>query len=140
MESKMRARVAAYLGICAVILVWGLIPSAKKALIGDAFSASVYMVITAFSAAIVLLLLSARSLKWLDRSYFFVAIPTGTCVGVAALLQALAYNFNASPTNQAFLENLSCIVVPLLLLILVKKRPRILTLIACALCLLSSIV
>lgn len=140
MKSKNQSVVFAYLGIIAVIFIWGLIPSAKKALIGDAFSASVYTVITTFSAASVLLVLSAKSLKLMDRSYFKLAIPTGLCVGVASLAQALAYNFNASPVNQAFLENISCIVVPVILFIFLKKRPCILTVIAAILCLLSSFI
>ena len=140
MKSKNKSVVLAYLGIIAVIFIWGLIPSAKKTLIGNAFSASVYMVITTFSAASVLLMLSAKSLRLMDRSYFKLAIPTGLCVGVASVAQALAYNFNASPVNQAFLENISCIVVPVLLFVFIKKHPSILTVIAAILCLLSSFV
>ena len=140
MKSKNRATVVAYLGICAVILIWGFIPSVKKALIGDSFSASVYMTVTAFSSAVALLVLSAKHLKHLNREYFKVAVPTGLYVGVAALAQALAYNFNASPVNQAFLENISCIVVPVILFFLIKKRPNTLTVVACVLCMLSSVV
>ena len=137
---KNRSTALAYVGIISVVLIWGLIPSAKKALIGDSFSASVYSAITAFAAACALLIMSAKHLKNLDRSYFKIAIPTGSCVGLAALLQALAYNFNASPTNQAFLENLSCVIVPVLLFVIVKKRPSILTALASAICLVSSMV
>lgn len=137
---KNRSTALAYVGIISVVLIWGLIPSAKKALIGDSFSASVYSAITAFAAACALLIMSAKHLKNLDRSYFKIAIPTGSCVGLAALLQALAYNFNASPTNQAFLENLSCVIVPVLLFVIVKKRPSILTIAASVICLISSMV
>jgi len=130
----------AYIGILAVVLIWGLIPSVKKALIGDSFSASVYSAITTFSAACTLLVVFRRELKQLDSRYFKAAVPTGVCVGVAALAQALAYNFDASPTNQAFLENLSCVVVPLLLFFLVKKRPSLFSVTATVLCLASSMV
>ena len=137
---KNKSTALAYVGIISVVLIWGLIPSAKKALIGDSFSASVYSAITAFAAACVLLIMSAKQLKSLNRDYFKIAIPTGTCVGLAALVQALAYNFNASPTNQAFLENLSCVIVPVLLFVMIKKRPSILTIAASVLCLISSMV
>ena len=119
---KNRSTAIAYAGIISVVLIWGLIPSAKKALIGDSFSASVYSAITAFAAACVLLAMSAKHLKSLNRDYFKIAVPTGTCVGLAALVQALAYNFNASPTNQAFLENLSCVIVPVLLFVIIKNK------------------
>lgn len=137
---KNRSTVLAYAGIISVVLIWGLIPSAKKALIGDSFSASVYSAITAFAAALVLLAMSARQLKNISRDYFKIAVPTGLSVGLASLLQALAYNFDASPTNQAFLENLSCVVVPVILFIAVKKRPSLLTVGASVICLISSMV
>ena len=137
---KNRSTVLAYAGIISVVLIWGLIPSAKKALIGDSFSASVYSAITAFAAALVLLAMSARQLKNISRDYFKIAVPTGLSVGLASLLQALAYNFDASPTNQAFLENLSCVVVPIILFITVKKRPSLLTVGASVICLISSMV
>lgn len=140
MKLKNNAKFFAYIGIFAVILIWGLIPSMKKVLIGDSFSASVYTFITTFSSAVMLLLISIKSLKQLNRDYFKVAVPTGLCVGIAALAQALAYNFNASPVNQAFLENLSCIVVPIILFFMIKKRPDAFTVVACILCMLSSAV
>ena len=135
-----RSTILAYSGIVAVVLIWGLIPSAKKALIGDSFSASIYSTITTFSAACALLVMSWRQLKQLNRSYFKVAVPTGLCVGVAALAQALAYNFGASPTNQAFLENLSCVAVPIILFIAIRKKPSLLTVAASAVCLISSMI
>ena len=137
---KNKSTVLAYAGIISVVLIWGLIPSAKKALIGDSFSASVYSAITALAAACVLLLISLPRIKELNLSYFKVAVPTGLCVGLASLVQALAYNFDASPTNQAFLENLSCVAVPILLFVLVRKRPSILTVCASLICLASSMV
>lgn len=140
MENSKASRITAYVGIIAVVLIWGLIPSAKKALIGGAFSASVYSAITTLSSAVALLILARGQLRLLDRSYFKVAVPTGLCVGVAALAQALAYNFDASPTNQAFLENLSCVIVPVILFFAIKKRPSALTVLASLVCLLSSMV
>jgi len=140
MDKSKKLALMAYAEIIAVVVIWGLIPSAKKALIGDSFSASVYSAITTFSGACCLLFTSWRQLKLLNRSYFKVAVPTGVCVGAGALAQALAYNFDASPTNQAFLENLSCVVVPIILFIIIKKKPTPLLIVASALCLASSAV
>ena len=140
MRSKSNSTLFAYLGIIAVVFIWGVIPTAKKALIGGHFSAAIYSAITTGAGAIALLLISIKDIKKLDRSYFKMAIPTGLFVGAAALFQAIAYKYDASPTKQAFLENLSCVVVPLLLFILTRKKPSLLTVIACALCLASSFV
>jgi drug/metabolite transporter (DMT)-like permease len=140
MKIKNKSTVLAYAGIIAVVFIWGVIPLAKKALIGNHFSPAVYSSLTTFAAACVLLAISAKSLRLLNRSYFKVAIPTGLCVGIAALLQAIAYKYDASPTKQAFLENLSCVVVPILLFIIVRKRPHILTVAASLTCLAASFV
>ena len=130
----------AYAGIVSVVVVWGVIPILKKLLIGDHFSASIYSAVSAFSAALLLLILNRKNLKKLNKDYFKIAIPTGFCLGGGALVQALAFNFNASPTNQAFLENLSCVIVPVLLFFMIKKKPSILTVLASLLCLLSSMI
>ena len=140
MNTKNKSTILAYMGIIAVVFIWGVIPTAKKALIGDHFSAAVYSAVTTFAAACVLLIISAKSLKLLNKEYFKVAIPTGLCVGVAALFQAIAYKYDASPTKQAFLENLSCVIVPILLFIFIKKKPSILTVLASITCLAASFV
>ena len=130
----------AYAAIVAVVFIWGVIPAFKKALIGGLFSAAVYTAMTTLASALALLFLCRKQLKCLNATYFKIAIPTGLAVAAASLVQAVAYNFDASPTKQAFLENLSCIVVPLLMLFLVKKKPSALTVVAALVCLASSFV
>ncbi|MBP3590899.1 MAG: EamA family transporter [Clostridia bacterium] len=140
MKSKHSPVAMAYAAILAVVLIWGVIPAFKKALIGGHYSAAVYTAMTTLGGALALLVLSAKRLKNLNATYFKIAIPTGLCVAAASLVQAIAYNFDASPTKQAFLENLSCIVVPLLMLLLVKKKPSMLTVAAALVCLVSSFI
>lgn len=140
MKKKLSPVAMAYAAILAVVLIWGVIPAFKKALIGGHYSAAVYTAMTTLGGALALLVLSAKRLKNLNATYFKIAIPTGLCVAAASLVQAIAYNFDASPTKQAFLENLSCIVVPLLMLLLVKKKPSMLTVAAALVCLVSSFI
>ena len=140
MKSKINSTLLAYLGIISVVLIWGVIPTVKKALIGGHFSAAVYSAITTGAGAVALLLIFIKDVKKINLSYFKMAIPTGLFVGAAALFQAIAYKYDASPTKQAFLENLSCVVVPILLFIITRKKPSWLTVLACALCLASSFI
>jgi len=130
----------AYGGIVAVVLIWAISPIIKKTFIGGCYSASIYSAVVGFSSAVALLLINLKNLKKLNHGYFKIAVPTGISLGIASLAQALAYNFNASPTNQAFLENLSCVAVPFILFLAVKKRPSLLTVSAAAVCLVSSMV
>ena len=66
--------------------------------------------------------------------YFLLAIPTGFFNGAASVLQKIGLQYT-SDAHYAFLENLSCIVVPFLMLLFVRKKPSALKLIASALCL-----
>ena len=116
-----RKTAAAYGGIVAVMLVWGISPIIKKTLIGGSYSAAIYSAVVTLASAITLLLVNFKNIKSLNRDYFKVAVPTGVSLGVASLAQSLAYNFNASPTNQAFLENLSCVAVPIILFLIDHK-------------------
>ncbi|MBP5610819.1 MAG: EamA family transporter, partial [Clostridia bacterium] len=72
--------------------------------------------------------------KLLNATYFKIAVPTGLFVGAANLMQKIGLQYT-TPTQYAFLENLSCVVVPLLLILYVKKRPHPLTVGASLLCL-----
>ena len=69
MKSKNKTTLFAYLGIIAVVLIWGVIPTFKKALIGGHFSAAIYSAITTGAGAIALLILFAKDLKKINLSY-----------------------------------------------------------------------
>ncbi len=140
MKNTSKKALFAYLGIIAVVLVWGVVPTLKKALIGEHYSPSLYSFLTSAAGALSLFLICIKDLKKMNMSYLKLAMPTGFIVCIASLLQAIAYNYDGSPTKQAFLENLSCIVVPVLLFIIVKKKPSMLTIGACVLCLISSFI
>ena len=135
-----RKTVLAYVGILCVVFIWAVVPLFKKILIGDSFSASIYTVGTSFVAFLSLLWLNRKHLRSLNADYFKAAIPTGFCLCLASFSQALAYVFNASPTNQAFLENLSCVIVPVILFVFIRKKPTLLTVSASLVCLVSSLV
>ena len=85
-------------------------------------------------SAVVLLPECLPKLKYIDRSYFKVAVPTGFVVGAANLLQKIGLTYT-TPTRYAFLENLSCVVVPILLFLFIRKKPHPLTISASLLCL-----
>ncbi|MBQ7076259.1 MAG: EamA family transporter, partial [Clostridia bacterium] len=65
--------------------------------------------------------------------------PTGIFMALANLCQKIGLLYT-TPAKYAFLENLSCITVPVLMYILVKKKPKISTLAGSILCLLSALV
>ena len=142
MQNKKKAntknRAIAYLGIIFVIVIWGLYPVLTDVLL-KIYSGGIFSFTGSLVAAITLLLLCIPKLKLLDRTYFKVALPTGFFVGLANLLQKIGLQYT-TPTQYAFLENLSCVVVPLLLFLFIRKKPSALTITASALCLVGCFV
>ena len=128
-------RTIAYLGIVFVILIWGLYPVLTSDLL-EFYSGGMFSFTGSLVAAVSLLLLCIPKLKLLDRSYFKVALPTGFFVGLANLLQKIGLQYT-TPTQYAFLENLSCVIVPLLLFLFIRKKPGALTISASVLCLIG---
>ena len=128
-----KKRTIAYGGIIFVILMWGVSPVLTSGLL-DFYSGGMYSFASSLVSSVALLLICIPKLKLLDRSYFKVALPTGFFVGLASLLQKIGLQYT-TPTQYAFLENLSCVVVPLLLFLFIRKKPGALTVTASVLCL-----
>ena len=137
-NTKNNVKLIAYAGIIFVVLVWGLVPPTVS-YIYDFYSGAVYSAATSLIAAISLLLLSVKKLDLLTKDMLKIAIPTGIFNGLADLVQKIGLQYT-TPTKYAFLENLSCVVVPILLFILIRKRPGVLTIAASIVCLAGSFV
>ena len=126
-------RVLAYGGIIFVVLIWGLYPVFAAGLLSF-YSGGAFTFVSSLISAVVLLPECFPKRKLLNATYFKIAVPTGLFVGAANLTQKIGLQYT-TPTQFAFLENLSCVVVPLLLFLYVKKKPHPLTIGASLLCL-----
>ncbi len=118
-----------------VVCIWGIVPNISKFLLGHYSPAAK----TAFAAAVAffaLLLISAKKLKSLNKSYFKIAVPTGIFYSSACVLQQIGLS-KTTPTMYAFLENLSCLVVPFLVWYMTRRRPSYFKFAAAILCVVS---
>jgi drug/metabolite transporter (DMT)-like permease len=122
-----------YLALFFVVLVWGLDPIIMSRFY-DYYSASVLTAIGTGTSLLLLLVYNARRLRDLTARYFKIAAPISALNSAACLLQKIGLQYT-TPANYAFLEHLSCVVVPLMLFILVKKRPSLPQAISAVLCL-----
>ncbi len=128
----------AYAGLIFVIFIWGISPLVTLYFY-DFFSPTIRISIGAAVSGIAMLLISLPQRRLLDKSYFKIAVPTGACVAIANILQKIGLQYT-TPTHYAFLENLSVVLVPVLLFLLTRKKPNALTITASFLCLVSSMI
>ena len=137
-KQDVKIQALAYSALIFVVFIWGAGPLMSVYLYRY-YTATIYTALTSLISAISLLLISLSHLKKLNRDYFKVAVPTGIFYSIASLLQKIGLQYT-TPTQYAFLENLSCVVVPVLLFFFIKKKPSILTIFAAFLCLLGSFI
>ena len=109
----------AYLMIVVVLFLWGITPTINKYM-NTKYSVALRLAIIALISSVSLLIICWKKLKQLNASYFKTAIPTGIFVSLASLLQKIGLWYT-TPAKYAFLENLSCVVVPLILFFTIKK-------------------
>lgn len=128
----------AYAAIIGVVFVWGVSPLVISYVL-DFYTPSIYSATAALISGVALLTICVPSLKQLNKDYFKIAVPTGLFNALANLLQKIGLQYT-TPTQYAFLENLSCVVVPILLYFFIKKKPGGLTILASALCLVGCFV
>ncbi len=131
----LESKAGAYSGLVFVIFIWGLSPIITNFL-QQYFSPTIRIAMGTFVCALSMLLISIKKINLLNKEYLKIAIPTGACIGIADMLQKIGLQ-HTTPSHYAFLENLSVVVVPILLFFLIKKKPNFLTVISAILCLVS---
>ena len=122
-----------YLGMLLVILIWSLFPVIAKNLF-DIYTPSLWDTAGSLIAIVALLIVNRKKLKLLNKDYFKVALPTGVFYSAACLTQKFGLTMT-TPAMFAFLENTTCIFVPILMLIFVRQRLTLPTMLASLLCL-----
>ena len=122
-----------YFALFFVVLIWGLDPVVMSYFYRYYSASALTAIGTAISFAL-LLFVNRKRLCELTPRYFKVAAPVSALNSVACLLQKIGLQYT-TPANYAFLEHLSCVVVPIILFILIKKRPSLPQALAAVLCL-----
>ncbi len=124
-----------YLSLILVVIIWGCAPYVTR-IFFNYYSPTVNTAVSALIACISFALISGKNLKLINKEYLKIAVPVGFFYSLASVLQKIGLPYTTD-TQYAFLENLSCVVVPILVFIFIKKKPSFLTILASVLCLIS---
>ncbi len=117
-----------------VIILWGITPVINREIVYDYYSPTVYTMLCGIISAVALFLISIKNLNKMTPALLRVAIPTGLINAAATILQKIGLQYT-TPSKCAFLDTLSCIMVPLMLFILTRKRPSVFKVAGAGLCL-----
>lgn len=131
-------KLISYIGLIFVVFIWGCGPVLTLELY-KYYSPTFRLFFTEIILVIFYLSASKNHIKEFNRDYLKAGIPTGLFLAFANITQKIGLMYT-TPTKYSFLENLSCITVPVVMYLLVKKKPGIKTIIACFVCLASTFV
>ena len=134
-----KKRVISFIALVIVVILWGVVPVIGKYLFNNSFySPALLIAVRGLIATItmVLFILITKQYKVLNKSYL-ICIPAGLILGAAYLFQFIGLETTTTSKN-TFLESFSVIATPITLLIIIKEKPSIATIISCILCLVGA--
>ena len=134
-----KKRVISFIALVIVVILWGVVPVIGKYLFNSSFySPSLLIAVRGLIATItmVLFILITKQYKVLNKSYL-ICIPAGLILGAAYLFQFIGLETTTTSKN-TFLESFSVIATPITLLIIIKEKPSVATIISCILCLVGA--
>ena len=122
-----------YVALSFVVLFWGF-SSVGYYYFYKYYSAAVLISIMTLFSAIFFWIIAGKKLKQLDKRYWKIALPICLLNSFANVIQRIGLQYT-TPANYAFFEHLSCVVVPVMMFVFIRKRPTILQAIAGVCCL-----
>ena len=134
-------RLLSLLGLIIVVFLWGIAPIASKYLFDNNYNSPALLVAVrglSSCVAMLVIILVTGGFKNLNKSYL-ICIPAGVFLGCAYLFQFIGLE-STTPAKNTFLESLSCIAVPICLLILTREKPSVSSIIAAVACLFGAFV
>ncbi|MGM9682043.1 MAG: DMT family transporter [Eubacteriales bacterium] len=131
-------KIISYIGIILVVIVWGIDPIVALEL--NKYYSPTFRIVAAQLILIpVYLMMSSRHLRSFSKDYLKVGIPMGLFLALANVAQKIGLQYT-TPAKYAFLENLSCITVPIFMFFFIHKKPTFTTLLSCGVCIASTVV
>jgi len=103
------------------------------------YSAAVLTGIMTFFSSIFFWILAGKRLKQIDKKFLKVAVPICALNAFANVVNRIGLQYT-TPANYAFFENIACVVVPFMMFVFIRKKPRLIQGIAAVTCLLGCFV
>ena len=135
-----RIKVFAFLILIAVVVTWGIAPVLSKAIF-DAeppiYSPGVLIALRGFFAVIAMAIMINKGFKKVNKSYL-ICIPAGLILAAAYMFQFVGLKYTV-PSKNTFLENISCITIPIFMFIFIREKPTWPSIISAIICVIGSL-
>ena len=133
---KKEIKIISFLVLVAVVALWGIAPVVSKTAF-DSFSPGMLIALRGACAVIVMAVIINKNFKKINKSYL-ICIPAGIFLALAYIFQFVGLKYT-SPSKNAFLENISCITIPVFMFLFVKEKPTWYTIVSGLVCVVGSL-
>ena len=133
-------KIIAFLVLIGVVILWGVAPVMTKAIYESdpaLYSPGILIMLRGLTAVIAMAIFINKGFKKINKSYW-ICIPAGVILALAYIFQFVGLKYT-EPSKNAFLENVSCITIPIFMFILVREKPTWYNVIAAIICVIGSL-
>ena len=135
-----KLKTIAFIIVVLVVIIWGVAPVMTKA-IYDAdpalYSPGMLTALRGLFSVIAMAIIINKNFKKINKSYL-ICIPAGLILGAAYIFQFVGLKYT-DPSKNAFLENVSCVTIPIFMFIFVREKPAWSSIVAAAVCVIGSL-
>ena len=136
-----KKKILSLLLLILVVLLWGITPVISKYVFDNDYSSpALFVAIRGLLSCVAMLvfILITKGFKDVNKSYL-ICIPAGVFLGLAYLFQFIGLD-TTTPAKNTFLESLSCIAVPICMLIFAREKPTIPSIFAAVFCIFGAFI
>ena len=133
-------KIIAFLVLIGVVVLWGVAPVMTKAIYESdpaLYSPGILIMLRGLTAVIAMAIFINKGFKKINKSYL-ICIPAGVILALAYIFQFVGLKYT-DPSKNAFLENVSCITIPIFMFILVREKPTWYSIVAAVVCVIGSL-
>ena len=135
-----KKKTIALIVLLVVVALWGIAPVAAKSVydhVPPYYSPGILIALRGLFSIVVMAIFINKNFKKINKSYL-VCIPAGFILAAAYIFQFVGLKYTV-PSKNTFLENISCVTIPIFMFIFIREKPTLGTILAAAICVVGSV-
>ena len=138
--SMKRIKVIAFLVLIGVVVLWGVAPVVSKAIFDaepPVYSPGMLIALRGLFSIVAMAIIINKGFKKINKSYL-ICIPAGIILAAAYIFQFVGLKYTV-PSKNTFLENISCITIPIFMFIFIREKPAWYSIVSAVICVIGSL-
>ena len=133
-----KTKVIAFITLIIVVALWGVAPVISKSIFeGDVYSPGILIALRGLFSIVAMAIVINKGFKKVNKSYL-ICIPAGIILAAAYIFQFVGLKYTV-PSKNAFLENISCITIPVFMFIFIREKPTWYSIVSAVVCVIGSL-